>query len=121
MSWMLEEGKGCLVWSLVVGCLMFCGGMSCASAQLLDCLPPTPAWGVSAQHRWGRRCGTVCHRSRAGLAPRHVGSICSCRRALLFSLCSRPKVTRNPCSELAPCKGMCSIKSHAPWEEPSLY
>lgn len=33
----------------------------------------------------------------------------------------QPKVARNPCSELAPCKAMGSIKSHAPQEEPSLY
>lgn len=40
------------------------------------------------------------------------------QKALLFRLRSQPKVPRNPCSELAPCKAVCSIKSHAPWEEP---
>lgn len=40
------------------------------------------------------------------------------QKALLFRLHSQPKVPRNPCSELAPRKALCSIKSHAPWEEP---
>lgn len=42
------------------------------------------------------------------------------QKALLFRLHSQPKVPRNPGSELAPRKAVCSIKSHAPWEEPPL-
>lgn len=66
-------GKGCLVWGLVVG------GMSCACAQPLGA-SPSSLKGVLVQHLRGRWRGTVCHCSRAGLAPRHGSSICSCRK-----------------------------------------
>lgn len=108
-----------------VGCwarLAWCGsgGMSCACAQPPGA-SPNSLKGVLVQHLWGRWRGTVCHRSRAGLAPRHGSSICSCRKpscSLLFRPHSQPKVPGNPCSELAPRKALCSIKSQAPWEEP---
>lgn len=42
-----------------------------------------PVRGPGAVLR-GRQRGAVCH--HAGLAPRIIGSICSCRIVLLFSL-----------------------------------